>query len=86
MDGAMHLLPEQTGSACGVFRPRRTWPQIPERRILVRGSRGSATCRCATRHRLRGVMLHLRACHASKAAILTIPALHVPVENRSPDW
>jgi hypothetical protein len=32
----------------------------------------------------RRVMLHLRACYVSKAAILTIPALLVPVENRSP--
>jgi len=30
------------------------------------------------------VMLHLRACYVSKAAILTIPVLLVPVENRSP--
>jgi hypothetical protein len=30
------------------------------------------------------VMLHLRACYVSKAAILTIPAHFVPVENRSP--
>jgi len=30
------------------------------------------------------VMLHLRACYVSKAAILTIPAPRVPVENRSP--
>jgi hypothetical protein len=28
--------------------------------------------------------LHLRARYVSKAAILTIPALLVPVENRSP--
>jgi hypothetical protein len=32
----------------------------------------------------RRVMLHLRACYVSKAAILTTPAFHVPVENRSP--
>ena len=32
----------------------------------------------------RAVMLHLRGCHASKAAILTVPAPRVPVENRSP--
>jgi hypothetical protein len=32
----------------------------------------------------RAVMLHLRACYVSKAAILTIPAHFVPVENRSP--
>jgi hypothetical protein len=30
------------------------------------------------------VMLHLHACYVSKAAILTIPVLLVPVENRSP--
>ena len=30
------------------------------------------------------VMLHLRSCYVSKAAILTVPALPVPVENRSP--
>jgi hypothetical protein len=30
------------------------------------------------------VMLHLRSCYVSKAAILTVPALLVPVENRSP--
>jgi hypothetical protein len=30
------------------------------------------------------VMLHLRSCYVSKAAILTVPVLFVPVENRSP--
>ncbi len=30
------------------------------------------------------VMLHLRACYVSKAAILTVPVSLVPVENRSP--
>jgi hypothetical protein len=30
------------------------------------------------------VMLHLRSCYVSKAAILTLPILFVPVENRSP--
>jgi hypothetical protein len=30
------------------------------------------------------VMLHLRSLYVSKAAILTIPALSAPVENRSP--
>jgi hypothetical protein len=32
----------------------------------------------------RCVMLHLRSCYVSKAAILTIPVQSVPVENRSP--
>jgi len=31
-----------------------------------------------------GVMLHLRSLYVSKAAILTISACSVPVENRSP--
>jgi hypothetical protein len=30
------------------------------------------------------VMLHLRSRYVSKAAILTVPILFVPVENRSP--
>ena len=30
------------------------------------------------------VMLHLRSCYVSKAAILTLPIQSVPVENRSP--
>jgi hypothetical protein len=32
----------------------------------------------------RAVMLHLRARYVSKAAIFTIPASLLPVENRSP--
>ena len=32
----------------------------------------------------RAVMLHLRSCYVSKAAILTVPVHLVPVENRSP--
>jgi hypothetical protein len=33
---------------------------------------------------LVGVMLHLRSCYVSKAAILTVPVQPVSVENRSP--
>jgi hypothetical protein len=33
---------------------------------------------------LAGVMLHLRFCYVSKAAILTVPVSLVPVGNRSP--
>ena len=43
------------------------------------GSRG-ATLRCDH----VAVMLHLRSLYVSKAAILTISAFSVPVENRSP--
>ncbi|MBR1279054.1 hypothetical protein [Bradyrhizobium sp. AUGA SZCCT0283] len=43
---------------------------------------GKLTCDKASPE--RAVMLHLRARYVSKAAILTIPAPRVPVENRSP--
>ena len=43
-----------------------------------------ATTAHATRYRPAFVMLHLRSCYVSKAAILTIPVRSVPVENRSP--
>jgi hypothetical protein len=46
------------------------------------GSQLKLTCDKASP--ARAVMLHLRACYVSKAAILTIPAPLVPVENRSP--
>jgi hypothetical protein len=45
-------------------------------------SRATLTCDKASPE--RAVMLHLRARYVSKAAILTIPAPRVPVENRSP--
>jgi hypothetical protein len=48
-----------------------------------RSDRVEKTC-CDKPSPVRRVMLHLRACYVSKAAILTIPALLVPVENRSP--
>jgi hypothetical protein len=47
-----------------------------------RGRAGN--CACDKASLACAVMLHLRACYVSKAAILTIPALPVPVENRSP--
>ena len=39
---------------------------------------------CANALPVAAVMLHLRSCYVSKAAILTIPVQPVPVENRSP--
>jgi hypothetical protein len=47
-------------------------------------SAGPTKTTCGKASLARAVMLHLRVCYVSKAAILTIPALHVPVENRSP--
>jgi hypothetical protein len=64
---------------------RAAWPHFeaddsPEKTPFRRAEKP-----CATSHRrVRGVMLHLRARYVSKAAILTIPARQVPVENRSP--
>jgi hypothetical protein len=48
------------------------------------GVADTKTAACDKASPVRVVMLHLRACYVSKAAILTIPALHGPVENRSP--
>jgi len=39
---------------------------------------------CNNASTARAVMLHLRDCYVSKAAILTVSAPRVPVENRSP--
>jgi hypothetical protein len=36
---------------------------------------------CDKAQQAAGVMLHLRSCYVSKAAILTVPALPVPVEK-----
>jgi hypothetical protein len=49
----------------------------------IAASRGvESVCDKASDH--APVMLHLRARYVSKAAILTIPATLLPVENRSP--
>jgi hypothetical protein len=48
------------------------------------GPGGGLKLICDKASAARAVMLHLRACYVSKAAILTIPAHFVPVENRSP--
>jgi len=45
---------------------------------------GAVKSMCDKASPARAVMLHLRACYVSKAAILTTPAHFVPVENRSP--
>ena len=54
------------------------------RRKIVSAEREDIVEQCDKASPARAVMLHLRACHVSKAAILTIPAHRVPVENRSP--
>jgi hypothetical protein len=44
----------------------------------------AAKRRCNQASPIAAVMLHLRARYVSKAAILTVPAALMPVENRSP--
>ena len=63
----------------------------PDRRRLIRPRSGAEPAfrnpRQATRDKAApaaAVMLHLRACYVSKAAILTALVQLVPVENRSP--
>src|SRR6267378_1689914 len=41
-------------------------------------------CRCDKASPAAAVMLHLRPCYVSKAAILTVPVQVVSTENRSP--
>jgi len=54
----------------------------PDSRQNTSGGHFQRTCDKASP--AAAVMLHLRSCYVSKAAILTVPALSVPVENRSP--
>jgi hypothetical protein len=62
----------------GGWRPNR-YRRAPEKVI-----RGPLDTTCDMASPRGGVMLRLRFCYVSKAAILTIPVRHVPVENRSP--
>jgi hypothetical protein len=66
--------------------PRTAKSQRPFRRktALKNPVCGAVKSMCDKASPARAVMLHLRACYVSKAAILTIPAHFVPVENRSP--
>jgi hypothetical protein len=50
----------------------------------LRASKTVATRGCDKVSSALVVMLHLRSCYVSKAAILTLPIQSVPVENRSP--
>jgi len=60
---------------------------LPKSGRLIRvreAARTAAFEACAINGDQIAVMLHLRSLYVSKAAILTIPVLSVPVENRSP--
>ena len=54
----------------------------PDSLQKVSGAHFHRTCGKASS--AAAVMLHLRSCYVSKAAILTVPVQSVPVENRSP--
>jgi hypothetical protein len=49
-----------------------------------RHRRIAPTITCDNASSAAAVMLHLRSCYVSKAAILTLPGQFGPVENRSP--
>ena len=51
---------------------------------LLTTALGRPNCACDKASPAAAVMLHLRSRYVSKAAILTVPALPAPVENRSP--
>jgi hypothetical protein len=60
---------------------RGDYPKLSARRGYRRA--GPYGC-CDKASPIAGLMLHLRSCYVSKAAILTLPVLLVLVENRSP--
>src|SRR5579871_1673974 len=63
----------------------RDAPTSAERRNLISESqRDDREIACDTASPEAAVMLHLRSCYVSKAAILTVSALPVPAQNRSP--
>jgi hypothetical protein len=68
-----------TGLARHPWMTARAWTPALQKVI-----RGWLDTTCDTASRKGGVMLRLRFCYVSKAAILTVPVHHVLVENRSP--
>ncbi len=84
--GPMHLRPE-----------RLSWSATHELDVPIERPAESASeessgmsvedhrrCGCDKASPAAAVMLHLRPCYVSKAAILTVPVHVVPTENRSP--
>jgi hypothetical protein len=72
---------------CCQVVPRRQLARGPNREPEMPGGtgfRGSLKGGRDMASPFTGVMLHLRSCYVSKAAILTVPVQPVPVENRSP--
>jgi len=84
--GSLRLAPEQMPGEMklqSVFRSEGSQDCDSERSEKCRPAR-TAKRRCDKPAPTPAVMLHLRSCYVSKAAILTIPVQSVPVENRSP--
>jgi hypothetical protein len=59
-------------------------PESPDGNVSRTGLRATPKSSRDKASPLVGVMLHLRFCYVSKAAILTVPVQPVSVENRSP--
>ena len=68
-----------------LFYPLWIRRAVPEARSRAASRLELRSCRRErSRRHSAAVMLHLRACYVSKAAILTDPALPVSAENQSP--
>jgi hypothetical protein len=84
--GPMHLGPERLSSSVTneldvpIERPAESGSEESSRMSVEDHRR----CRCDKASPAAAVMLHLRPCYVSKAAILTVPVQVVPTENRSP--
>ena len=85
--GAMHGWTERLSSAVTPERAESVRPAVEFLQRSIRGKIGLGIgCQetCDKAASAAAVMLHLRSCYVSKAAILTALVQLVPVENRSP--
>src|SRR5882757_9473823 len=87
--GPMHLRPERLPSSVTSVTNELDVPIERPAESASEESSGMSVedhrrCGCDKASPAAAVMLHLRFCYVSKAAILTVPVHVVPTENRSP--
>jgi hypothetical protein len=84
--GPMHLEPERLSSSATneLDVPIKRLAESPSEESSGMSVEDRRRCRCDKASPAAAVMLHLRFCYVSKAAILTVPVQVVPTENRSP--